>query len=155
MMRRRSAGVMFYRRSATGLELLVGHPGGPLWASRDEGSWSIPKGLVEDGEDEAAAARREFEEETGVPVAGALVDLGTVTLRSGKVVRAFGAEGDMEPADLVSNTFSMEWPPNSGRLIEAPELDRVVWCPPERAKLLLNPAQAPLVDRLVFAVEDM
>jgi predicted NUDIX family NTP pyrophosphohydrolase len=147
---RRSAGILLYRKvGGDEVEVLVAHPGGPLWAKRDAGWWSIPKGLLEPGEDEASAARREFEEETGSAVTEPMLDLGTVTLKSGKVVHAFAAEGDLDPDRLESNSFRMEWPPHSGRTIEAPEIDRVAWCAPVEAKRLLNPAQAPLVDRLI------
>ncbi len=151
-----SAGILLYRIVAGRLEVLVAHPGGPLWAHRHEGAWSIPKGLLEGDEDHAAAARREFEEETGHTVEGELVDLGRVRQKSGKIVHAFAAEGDLDPDSVVSNTFSLEWPPRSGRFMETPEIDQVAWCVPAEAKRLLNPAQAELVDRLeaVLAAAD-
>lgn len=132
-----------------GLEVLVAHPGGPFWSKRNDGAWSIPKGLINDGEAPEAAARREFEEETGHAVIGDLMSLGVVEQRSRKAVHCFAAMGQLDPETIVSNTFSLEWPPHSGRLIDVPEIDRVAWCSPEEAKRLLNVAQAEFVDRLV------
>lgn len=144
-----SAGILLYRRYEGRLEVLVAHPGGPLWAHRHEGAWSIPKGVLDPGEDHETAARREFEEETGMRIDSELLDLGTVRQKSRKIVHGFAAEGDLDPEAVVSNTFPLEWPPRSGRFVEVPEIDRVQWCAPERAKRLLNPAQSELVDRLV------
>ena len=115
-MRRVSAGVLLYRRGTSGLEVLIAHPGGPLWANRDDGAWSIPKGQIEGDEDPRTAAVREFAEETGLDVGGEeLRGLGEVTLKSGKVVIGFAVEGDLDPDELHSNLFEMEWPPHSGR----------------------------------------
>ena len=153
-----SAGILLYRwrRGAGGeahLEVLLAHPGGPLWAHRDAGAWSIPKGEAAPGEDPAAVARREFAEETGHALLGAdLSDLGEVHLRSGKVVRAWACAGDLDPATSVSNTFSMEWPPHSGQMREFPEVDRVTWFDPDEARRRLNPGQVPLLDRLLAIV---
>jgi len=144
-----SAGILLYRRSGTSVEVLIAHPGGPFWAHRNEGAWSIPKGGVADGEDLEEAARREFAEETGMTVAGTLIPLGVVHLRSHKPVHGFAVEGDLDPNAIVSNTFPMQWPPGSGRMIEVVEIDRVAWHSPDEAKRLLNPAQGALVDRLV------
>ncbi len=154
-MTRVAAGLLCYRRRPAGLEILVAHPGGPMWARRDAGAWTIPKGLVDDGEvDLLAVARREFHEETGHDAPpGPLLDLGEVRLRSGKVVRAWAAEGDLDPADAHSNLVDVEWPPRSGRMVRVPEVDRVVWVPPEAARVALNPAQAAFVDRLLAALE--
>ena len=125
------------------------HPGGPFWARRDAGAWSIPKGEHDDAEDPEACARREFEEELGTPLAAReLVDLGSVRQRNGKVVRAWAAEGDLDPAGIRSNTFAMEWPPRSGRTQEFPEVDRAAWFDLEAAREKLIPAQAALLDRL-------
>jgi len=130
------------------------HPGGPLWASRDLGAWSLPKGEYEDGEDPLQAARREFEEETGWPAPdGEPLDLGEVRLRSGKRVRAWALEGDLDPARVSSNTFKLEWPPGSGRKQAFPEVDRAAWFAPEEARARLNPGQVPFVERLVAALE--
>jgi predicted NUDIX family NTP pyrophosphohydrolase len=144
-----SAGILMFRRLEDGIEVLVAHPGGPLWANRHEGAWSIPKGVVEPDEDLAAAARREFFEETGSPVEGDLIELGWIRQRSGKIVHAFAVEGDLDPVGIVSNTFPLEWPPRSGRHVDTPEIDRVEWCGPDVARHLLNPSQVPLVDRLL------
>jgi predicted NUDIX family NTP pyrophosphohydrolase len=129
--------------------VLLVHPGGPFWARRDAGAWSIPKGEHGDAEDPEACARREFEEELGTPLAATeLVDLGTVRQRNGKVVRAWAAEGDLDPAAIRSNTFEMEWPPRSGRTQEFPEVDRAAWFDLATAREKLIPAQAALLDRL-------
>jgi len=151
---KRSAGLLLYRRTAEdGLELLVAHPGGPFWARRDEGAWTIPKGLIEDGEAEVDVARREFREETGhEPPVDDLVPLGEVQLRSGKTIVGWAGEGDVDPARATSNEIEVEWPPRSGRRISVPEVDRVRWVAPAEARRLLNPAQAAFVDRLVEAL---
>jgi predicted NUDIX family NTP pyrophosphohydrolase len=149
-----SAGVLLYRLSKSGIEVLIAHPGGPLWACRDEGAWSIPKGVIDPDEDPEGAARRELAEETGHVVEGPLLDLGTVRQKSGKLVHGFAAEGDLDPDTIVCNTFVMEWPPRSGRSIEIPEIDRVAWCTPTEARRLLNPAQVELVDRLLAASDE-
>jgi predicted NUDIX family NTP pyrophosphohydrolase len=152
-MPRRSAGIALYRRSQPELEVLLVHPGGPLWARRDAGVWSIPKGEYEDGEDPAAAARREFAEELGSPVPeGELIDLGEVKQRSGKLVRAWAVAGDLDATTITSNTFALEWPPRSGRTREFPEVDRADWFTLEEARARVNPAQVPLLDRLEQAV---
>lgn len=142
---KRSAGVLL--RRADGHVLLV-HPGGPFWARKDLGAWSIPKGEHDEGEDPEACARREFAEELGAPAPGALVDLGTVRQKNRKEVRAFYGEGDLDVAAVVSNTFVMEWPPRSGREQEFPEIDRAEWFPVDEARAKLNPAQAEFLDRL-------
>ena len=146
---RRSAGIALYRRSDSGLEILLVHPGGPLWARRDQGVWSIPKGEYGDGEDPEAAARREFAEEVGSPPPpGELVDLGEIKQRSGKLVRAWGIEGDLDAGAIVSNTFSMEWPPRSGQTRQFPEVDRAEWFGMVEARERINPGQVPLLERL-------
>lgn len=143
---KRSAGVLLRRDSG---EVLLVHPGGPFWAKRDEGAWSLPKGEYADGEDPAACAAREFEEELGSPLpSGDLVDLGVVRQKSGKEVRAFLARGDLDASAIVSNTFEMEWPPRSGRRQEFPEVDRAAWFSIDDARIRLNPAQAEFLDRL-------
>ncbi len=158
-MPRDSAGILVYRRAAPagGIELLIAHPGGPLWARREEGAWSIVKGEIEPGESPEDAARRELVEELGSEAATAvgaseLIALGTVRQRSGKLVHAWGAAGDVDPATVRSSTFEMAWPPRSGRTATFPEIDRVAWVAPDRARELLNPAQAELVDRLLAIV---
>ena len=149
-MAKRSAGLLLYRKRGEGIEVLLVHPGGPFWADRDAGSWSVPKGEVEIGEEALAVARREFEEETGhSPPAGDPIDLGEIRQASGKVVHAWAVEGDLDPARVTSNTFMMEWPPRSGRQQEFPEVDRAQWFEPDDARRRMNSAQAELVDRLL------
>lgn len=144
----RSAGILLYRQCPE-LEVLLAHPGGPFWRNRQRGAWSIPKGLVEPGEDERAAAIREFAEETGYSVEREhLLPLGEVRLRSKKTVVAWACRGDLDPARLDSNAVRLEWPRGSRRLIEFPEIDEVRWCPLEEAAVLLNEGQLPLLDRL-------
>jgi len=157
-MARRSAGILLFRRAGGGeLEVLLVHPGGPFWARRDAGAWSIPKGEVDAGEDERACALRELAEETGSTLfAGApeeeLLALGEVRLRSGKVVIAWALEGDLDADAIVSNTFELEWPPRSGRVRTFPEVDRAAWLTLAAAREKLLPAQAPFLDRLAAAV---
>jgi predicted NUDIX family NTP pyrophosphohydrolase len=147
-----SAGIVLYRRRDGVLEVLLGHPGGPYFARKDEGHWSIPKGEVDDGEDDLRlVALREFEEETGQPVGvapEALLDLGDIVQKGGKRVVAWAAEGDLDPAAARSNTFELEWPPRSGRRIEVPEIDRVDWFGPADARRVIKPTQIALLDRL-------
>jgi predicted NUDIX family NTP pyrophosphohydrolase len=144
----RSAGILLYRRRGDALEVLAVHPGGPFWARRDEGAWSIPKGEHR-GDDALGVARREFAEELGSEVPeGPVLDLGEVRQRGGKVVRAFAVEGDLDPGSIQSNTFEMEWPPRSGRQREFPEVDRAAWFSLEVARKKLNPGQAELLDLL-------
>ncbi|TRW82333.1 NUDIX domain-containing protein [Mycolicibacterium sp. 018/SC-01/001] len=149
----RSAGLLLYRNGANGLEVLLGHPGGPFWARKDDGAWSIPKGEYDDGEDPWAAAQREFAEEVGTPPpAGPRIDLPPVRQSGGKIVTAFAVRGDLDPSGAVSNTFTMEWPPRSGKTAEFPELDRIAWwdLPTAREKLLTS--QRPLLDALIEAL---
>jgi predicted NUDIX family NTP pyrophosphohydrolase len=147
---KRSAGILLYRIAGGGPEVLLVHPGGPFWARKDAGSWSIPKGEYGDGEEPQACALREFEEETGVGLPpGELLELGSVKQKGGKVVTAWAAEGDLDADSVRSNTFTMEWPPRSGRTAEFPEIDRAGWFGVEEAREKLVAAQAELVDRLV------
>jgi predicted NUDIX family NTP pyrophosphohydrolase len=143
---RRSAGILLYR----GDEVLLVHPGGPFWANKDAGAWSIPKGEYEDGDDPRACALREFEEELGtaLPPGTALAGLGDVRQKSGKVITAYAAAGDLDADAITSNTFTTEWPPRSGRMREFPEVDRAGWFGPDAAREKLNPAQAELLVRL-------
>jgi predicted NUDIX family NTP pyrophosphohydrolase len=146
---RRSAGILLYRDAADGLEVLLVHPGGPFWAKKDLGAWSIPKGEYEDGEDPLACALREFEEETGTRLeASEPVELGTIVQRGGKRVRAWALSGDLDVESVHSNTFTMQWPPRSGREAEFPEIDRAEWFDLDEARVKIIPAQAELVDRL-------
>ena len=144
-----SAGVLLYRVEDGDLKVLLVHPGGPYFATKDLGWWSIPKGEYGDGEDPVQAAIRELQEETGATVAVEdLTDLGAVRQKSGKQVSAWCVQGEFDVSTLVSNTFEMQWPPGSGRVREFPEVDRAEWFRPEEAKAKLNSAQAEFVDRL-------
>lgn len=149
MAAKRSAGILLHRAGKAGREVLLVHPGGPFWARKDLGAWSIPKGEYEEGEDPRACAVREFAEETGVRLPdGALDELGAVRLRSGKTILAYAVEGDLDAAAVRSNTFELEWPPRSGRRQAFPEVDRAGWFALDAAREKLNPAQAAFVDRL-------
>lgn len=146
-----SAGILLYRSAADAVEVLLVHPGGPLWAKKDEGAWSIPKGEVEDGEDPLACALRELGEELGASfslVPEELIDLGSVRQKGGKVVHCWAARGEFDPVSLRSNTFTMEWPSRSGVEREFPEVDRAEWFGVEQAREKINPAQAEFLDRL-------
>jgi predicted NUDIX family NTP pyrophosphohydrolase len=144
-----SAGLAMVRRTDRGLEILLGHPGGPYFRKKDGGSWGIPKGLIDGDEDLLAAARREFTEETGVATpAEGYTSLGEVRYKNGKVVRAWVFEGDCDPAAVVSNTFELEFPPRSGRLQPFPEIDRADFFSFEEARRKINPAQVPFIDRI-------
>jgi predicted NUDIX family NTP pyrophosphohydrolase len=148
-----SAGILLFRRRGGRLEFLLAHPGGPFWTNKDLGHWTIPKGEVEPGEALFDVARREFAEETGTELEA--VDdlpLGEITQKSGKVVVAWGVEGDLDPAGAHSNTFSIEWPPRSGQVRDFPEIDRVEWFEPTEARRRLKAAQTPFVDRLEAAL---
>jgi len=136
------------RAAAPGLEVLLVHPGGPYWAKKDDGVWSIPKGEVDDGEDLLVAARRELAEEIGCTPGGEAIPLGAVRQAGGKVVHAWAIEADFDPARLRSNTFSLEWPPRSGRQCEFPEVDRAAWFPLPVAQRKILAAQRPFLDRL-------
>jgi predicted NUDIX family NTP pyrophosphohydrolase len=147
-MARKSAGLLLFRRTGNGLEVLLVHPGGPLWAKKDAGAWSIPKGEIDAGEDPLRAAQREFEEELGSPVSGEFVPLVPVRQAGGKEVHAWAVESDFDPATLTSGTFTMEWPPRSGRRQSFPEVDRAEWFTIDNAKHKINQAQVALLDQL-------
>jgi predicted NUDIX family NTP pyrophosphohydrolase len=150
-----SAGILLFRPAGDAVEVLLVHPGGPFWAKKDAGAWSIPKGEVGDGEEALACALRELEEELGAPFSFApeeLIELGTVRQKGGKAVHCWAAAGEFDPAGLRSNTFTMEWPPRSGAEREFPEVDRAEWLDLERAREKINPAQAELLDRLAAVV---
>jgi predicted NUDIX family NTP pyrophosphohydrolase len=150
---RTSAGVLLFRRRASGLEVLIGHPGGPAWVRKDHGHWTVPKGEIEPGEEPLAVARREFQEETGHPVpAGPMIELGEIRQKGGKLVLAWGVEGDLDPATAVSNSYELEWPPRSGQLQSFPEIDRVAWFDLEQAALRLKATQVPFLERLEAAL---
>ena len=145
---KKSAGILLYRRTRGRLEVLLGHPGGPFWTRRDAGAWTIPKGEIDEGEDAYAAARREFEEETGVVPGEHGTELKPLRQPSGKTVFVWAVEGDCDTACLRSNLFSMEWPPRSGTMAEFPELDRTEWFALEEARRRILPGQAPFLDEL-------
>jgi predicted NUDIX family NTP pyrophosphohydrolase len=148
-MPQRSAGILLYRRRSGSVEVLLVHPGGPFWVNKDEGVWSIPKGVYEPGEDALAAAKREFAEETGAQVAGEPVSLGSFRQSTAKIVDAWAVEGDFDPATLTSNTFTLEWPPRSGKMREVPEVDRAAWFAPEEAARKLLKGQGPILEALL------
>lgn len=151
---RTSAGMLLWRRRDGRLEVLLGHPGGPYFAGKDLDHWTVLKGEVEPGEDLVAVARREFAEETGQQApSGPLIDLGDIRQKSGKVVRAWAVEGDLDPETALSNSFEMEWPPRSGRVQEFPEIDRVDWYELQPARVKIKAAQAPFLDRLERAMK--
>ncbi|AKZ54333.1 putative MutT-like protein [Streptomyces ambofaciens ATCC 23877] len=146
---RRSAGLLLHRPTDRGREVLLGHMGGPFYARRDAGAWTVPKGEYDPAEPAWDAARREFEEELGLPPPeGGAVPLGEVRQAGGKVVTVWAVEADLDPATVVPGTFRMEWPPRSGRIEEFPELDRVAWFPVDRAREVIVKAQAAFLDRL-------
>ena len=150
-----SGGILLYRRAAGGLEVLLAHPGGPYWQRQDYGSWSVPKGVAEDGEALEAVAAREFAEETGSELVNVArepertpLDLGDVTLKSGKVIHAWSVEGDLDPALASSNEIEIEWPPRTGRRLVIPEVDRIAWFGVDEARRRAHPVQAEFVNRL-------
>jgi predicted NUDIX family NTP pyrophosphohydrolase len=143
-----SAGILVYRETNGALEVLLAHPGGPLWARKDEGAWTIPKGLVEPGADLLATAQREFTEETGFVADGPFVPLAAVRQTSGKIVHAFACRGDFDAAKLISNTFEIEWPPRSGRRRQFPEVDRAAWFDHATAREKLIAYQRPFLIEL-------
>jgi len=143
-----SAGLLLFRRRGSGMDVLLVHPGGPIWAKRDAGAWSIPKGEPETGEDPLTAARREFAEELGRGVNGKFIPLSPVRQPGGKLVLAWALEADFDANSITSNTFSMEWPPRSGRQQAFPEIDRAEWFPLDVARQKILAGQAPLLDEL-------
>lgn len=152
MAAKRSAGILLFRRRGGETEFLLVHPGGPFWAKRDAGAWSIPKGQIEDGEEAATCAIRELEEELGPAPQldpGKLIELGAIRQKAGKTVEAWAAEADFDPATLAGNTFAIEWPLHSGSHQEFPEVDRAEWFGLERAREKILPAQAEFLDRLL------
>lgn len=156
MASQRSAGILLFRRNGGEAEFLLVHPGGPFWARKDAGAWSIPKGGIEAEEEPRACAVRELEEELGPAPEldpGQLIELGAIRQRAGKTVEAWAAEADFDPAKLASNTFTMEWPPRSGSEQEFPEVDRAGWFGPVAAREKILPAQAELLDRLLERLE--
>lgn len=146
---KQSAGILLYRFRNNQLEVFIVHPGGPFWKNKDAGAWSIPKGEFNEGEDPLQAAVREFKEETGTEISGSFTALGSVKLRSGKLVFAWCVEGDIDPATIRSNTFPLEWPPRSGKTLMVEEVDKGDWFKTSEAKEKINPAQAVFIDRLI------
>ncbi len=153
---KRSAGLLLYRTSEGAIDVLIVHPGGPFWARKDDGAWSIPKGEYDDSEDVQAVAYREFSEELGLaaPV-GEPLELGTIKQPSGKTVTVFALEGDLDLTGFSSNTFTMAWPPKSGKLTEFPEIDRAEWMPIDRARTKLLKGQVPFLDLLLAHVSSV
>src|SRR5262245_12479811 len=151
-MPRRSAGILLYRRRQCGIEVLLVHPGGPFWANKDAGAWSIPKGEYAPDEDPLTAAKREFAEETGTRLEGEVVALGSFRQSSAKIVDAWAIEGDFDQATRKSNTFTLEWPPRSGKMREVPEVDRAAWFAPEEAARKLLKGQRPILEALLRLV---
>ena len=149
-----SAGLLMYRRKDRVIEVFLVHPGGPFFAGKDLGAWSIPKGIIHENEDALEAAKREFQEETGFHAEGRFIPLSAVKLKSGKVVRAWAVEGDHDPAEIKSNLFSMEWPPHSCKQREFPEVDRAAWFDVEEAKIKINEGQRDLLEELLRIVRD-
>jgi predicted NUDIX family NTP pyrophosphohydrolase len=147
-MAKQSAGLLLYRDNAGQLEVLLIHPGGPFWAKKDDGAWSIPKGEFTDDEDPLTAAKREFAEETGMTPIGDAISLDSLRQPSGKLVHAWAVQGDFAPAQLVSNTFTMEWPPKSGKQQSFPEVDRAAWFPLATARRKILKGQVAFLDRL-------
>jgi predicted NUDIX family NTP pyrophosphohydrolase len=151
---RHSAGLLLYRVRSGAVEVLLVHPGGPFWAKKDLGAWSVPKGEVDADEEPLAAARREFEEETGTRPDGDFAALSPVRQKGGKTVHAWAVAGDLDPAGIRSNTFEMEWPPRSGRTQAFPEVDRAAWFPLDEARRRILESQAPLLDELARLLAD-
>jgi predicted NUDIX family NTP pyrophosphohydrolase len=149
-----SAGLFLFRRSGKGLEVFLAHPGGPFWSGRDLGAWTVPKGLVEDGENPLATAVREFEEETGIHPEEPFLPLGSVRQKAGKLVHAWAWEGEADPRRVRSNSMRAEWPRGSGRWLTFPEVDRCEWFDARNARDKINPAQAELIDRLETVLSD-
>jgi predicted NUDIX family NTP pyrophosphohydrolase len=149
-----SAGILMYRRTGPRLEVLLVHPGGPFWRNKDEGAWSIPKGEMDENEDAAAAARREFLEETGCALSGPLEPLGEVRQRGGKRVTAFAVEADLDVDAIKSNSFEIEWPPKGSRMQSFPEIDRAAWFDLAAAHKKILEGQRPLLDRLAKLIAE-
>ena len=154
MRRKVSAGVLLFRRRDLQLEVLLGHPGGPFWSKKDKGAWSIPKGELDSDEDPLTGAIREFEEETGFRPSGEFIQLPAITQAGGKLVLAWAVQGDLEASSIRSNTFSLEWPPRSGKVLQFPELDRAEWFSLAEARNRLLVGQRPLLDALLETLEE-
>lgn len=153
MEKKKSAGILLYRMKANGPEVFIVHPGGPFWAKKDKGSWSIPKGEFTDAENPLEAAKREFQEETGNTLSGNFIELKPIKQKSGKMVFCWALEGDIDPATIKSNTFELEWPPKSGKKKEFPEIDKGEWFTTSAARLKINEQQVDLIDQLAAIVQ--
>lgn len=151
---RKSAGILLYRKKEDQYEVLLVHPGGPFWAQKDKGVWSIPKGEDPDSEDPLQAAIREVEEETGYRPNGPFIPLTPIKQKSGKLVMAWAAAGDFDADVIQSNTIKTQWPPKSGKWISIPEVDKAAWLHPDEAKQKINPAQIPFIDELLSFLEN-
>ncbi|MDJ0956001.1 MAG: NUDIX domain-containing protein [Arenicellales bacterium] len=149
----RSAGLLLYRYAGSELQLLLVHPGGPFWAKRDAGAWSIPKGIYEQNEHPLQAAKREFKEETGYEVEGHFIDLGEIKQPSGKIIHAWAIEQDIDTANIVSNTFRLEWPRNSGNVKEYPEIDKGEWFKIDQARRKILKGQADFIEKLIEEIQ--
>ncbi len=154
MAQAQSAGLLLYRRRNGDIEVLLVHPGGPFWAGKDTGAWSIPKGEYHTPEDALAAARREFREETGFEIEGPFWALTPLKQRSGKLIAAWAVEGELDETQIASNVFTMEWPPKSGTVREFPEIDRAMWCPLSAARIKMIQGQRPFLDELERVVRE-
>jgi predicted NUDIX family NTP pyrophosphohydrolase len=152
-MKKRSAGILMYRRPGPQFQVLLVHPGGPFWAKKDFGAWSIPKGECHEGEETLVAAKREFREELGVEPVGAFLELGSLVQPSRKEITAWAVQGDFPVAELTSNTFELEWPPKSGRTRQFPEVDRAEWFSPDDARRKIVPGQVGFIDRLAARLD--
>jgi predicted NUDIX family NTP pyrophosphohydrolase len=148
----KSAGILLFRRNKKNIEFFLVHPGGPFWAKKDLGAWSIPKGEYTDGEDALAAARREFEEETGQSIAGDFIELQPLKQKGGKIVQAWAVEGDIDADNIRSNTFEMEWPPKSGKRRSFPEVDKAAWFDVDTAKQKINEKQAAMIEEILTRI---
>jgi predicted NUDIX family NTP pyrophosphohydrolase len=147
-MNNKSAGILAFRKNAKGIEIFLMHPGGPFWKNKDVGAWSIPKGEIDETESEIDAAKREFEEETGIKIKGELIALQPIRQKNGKLVTAWALDQDIDAAGITCNLFEMEWPPKSGKYQQFPEMDRAEWFSVTTAKEKIIPAQAALIDQL-------
>jgi predicted NUDIX family NTP pyrophosphohydrolase len=147
-MAKESAGLLVYRKTGGQVEFLLAHPGGPFWKNKDAGAWTIPKGEIQAGEESLLAAKREFKEELGVDLKGEFIELTAIKQKAGKIVRAWAVEADVDLSKVKSNTFSMEWPPGSGRTVEFPEVDKVAYFEFEAAREKMNPAQIGLLEQV-------
>jgi len=147
-MPKKSAGILLYRIRNKPLEIFLVHPGGPFWAKKDDGAWSIPKGEFDDNEDALSAAKREFEEETGIKISGEFIELDPIKQKSGKIVFAWAVEGDIDPSKIKSNEFEIEWPPKSGKMKSFPEIDKASWFDLKNAVVKINSGQLSLIKEL-------